>query len=101
MRDKADIALSVAFSRFESPSEGKKDPSLIARFKEWEKVEYHIKQNPLGGNGLAKLFTFYFPINNRSRHTIIIHNGYLCLIRTEYFSIAFFFFVFYTVKSVN
>lgn len=104
MRDKADIALSVAFSRFESTSEGRKDPSLIARFKEWEQVEYHIKQNPLGGNGLAKTFTFYFPINNRSRHTIIIHNGYLWLAyRTGIpLTLLFMFFLgFYTVKSAK
>ncbi len=104
MRDKADIALSVAFSRFESTSEGKKDPSLIARFKEWEKVEYHIKQNPLGGNGLAKLFTFYFPINNRSRHTIIIHNGYLWLAYRTGIPLTLlfmFFLIFYTWKSAK
>ncbi|MFA7627536.1 MAG: O-antigen ligase family protein, partial [Candidatus Kapaibacterium sp.] len=52
MKDKADIALSVAFERLESTSAGRKDVSLIARFKEWEKLTYHIKQNPLGGNGL-------------------------------------------------
>jgi O-antigen ligase len=102
MRDKADIALGVAFSRFESTSAGRKDPSLIARFKEWEKLEYHIKQNPLGGNGLAKDFTFHFPINSRARHTTTIHNGYLWLaFRTGIpLSLLFLFFVtFYTIMS--
>jgi len=102
MRDKADIALSVVFSRFESTSEGRQDPSLIARFREWEKVGYHIKQNPLGGNGLAKQFTFHFPINSRARHTIIIHNGYIWLAYRTGLPMALlfiFFTIFYTFKS--
>ncbi|MBX3043470.1 MAG: O-antigen ligase family protein [Candidatus Kapabacteria bacterium] len=102
MRDKADIALEVAFSRLESSSAGRKDPSLIARFKEWEKVEYHIRQNPLGGNGLTKTFSFHFPINSRARHTHIIHNGYYWLLyRTGIpMTLLFLFFLgFYTVKS--
>lgn len=104
MRDQADIALAVAFNRFESTSEGRKDPSLIARFKEWEKVEYYIKQNPLGGNGLAKTFTFHFPINSRARHTNIIHNGYFWLTYRVGIPMALlflFFLVFYTLKSVS
>jgi len=104
MRDKADIALSVAFSRFESTSEGKKDPSLIARFKEWEKVWQHIQENPFGGNGLAKEFTFYFPINSRSRHTTIIHNGYIWLAYRTGIPLALlfmFFIIFYTFKSAT
>lgn len=104
MRDQADIALAVAFSRFESTSEGRKDPSLIARFKEWEKVQYYIKQNPLGGNGLAKNFTFHFPINSRARHTNIIHNGYFWLTYRTGIPMALlflFFLVFYTIKSIS
>lgn len=102
MRDKADIALSVVFSRFESTSEGRKDASLIARFKEWEKVEYLVMQNPLGGNGLAKTFSFHFPINSRARHTHIIHNGYLWLAYRTGIPMALlflFFTLYYTYKS--
>lgn len=102
MRDQADIALKVVFNRFESTSAGRKDPSLIARFKEWEKVESLIKQNPLGGNGLAKPFTFHFPINSMARHTTIIHNGYYWVIYRAGIPLALlfmFFIVFYTIKS--
>ncbi|MFA5512903.1 MAG: O-antigen ligase family protein [Candidatus Kapaibacterium sp.] len=104
MKDKADIALSVAFERLESTSAGRKDVSLIARFKEWEKLTYHIKQNPLGGNGLTKVFTFHFPINSRARHTHIIHNGYIWLLyRTGIpMTLLFLFFLFYyTIKAIN
>ncbi len=104
MREQADVALKVAFSRFESTSAGKKDPSLIARFKEWERLEYLIKLNPLGGNGLAKSFTFHFPLNTRARHTTTIHNGYLWLaFRTGIpLSLLFLFFVtFYTIRSAK
>ncbi|GAB1371441.1 hypothetical protein MASR1M45_15030 [Candidatus Kapaibacterium sp.] len=79
MKGQAELVLGVAFTRFESTSEGKKDISLIARFAEWEELYGHIVDNPLGGNGLAKSFSFYFPINLRSRHTTTIHNGYLWL----------------------
>lgn len=76
-QDKADLMLSLIEKRFESTGQGTKDASVIARLDEYQKVWKGIKEYPIGGNGMGKEFDFWSFLENSTRRTRIIHNGYL------------------------
>jgi len=76
-QDKAEIVIKLIENRFMSTTKGTKDVSVQARFVEYDAVYREIEKYPLGGSGLAKKFTFYNFLEQRSTHTSFIHNGYL------------------------
>lgn len=78
-KERADVVIQVIENRFLSTSKGAKDLSLIARFKEYDAVISKIQEYPLHGNGFFKKFRFYDVLEQETKTTTIIHNGYLFL----------------------
>jgi O-antigen ligase len=102
-QDKAEIVYKAVSTRFTSSTQGKKDISVAQRLVEYEAVYKKIFENPLGGNGYAKKFTFYSKIDKMTLHSIYTHNGYLFFIYRYGIPLAFiyFFILFYHfVKSI-
>jgi O-antigen ligase len=101
-KDNLKIVFTYVEKRLKSSTKGKKDISLQSRLSEWRSVHQQMEYKWLAGNGLAKKFSFYNPITEITKHTSIIHNGYI------YFAyrtgipltlIYFFFFSYYFYKS--
>jgi len=104
MKENLFLYLQVVLERFTSSADGKRDMSVIARLAEWEQVIKLILENPLGGNGIGTLFSFYTPIELLTITTDIIHNGYLFILYRVGIPISMFFFLFniyYTIVSYD
>lgn len=103
-KDKAKIAMKVVENRLESSKQGSKDVSLQVRLVEYNALYKRIKENPLGGNGFFKKFTFYNIIDQVTARTITVHNGYLYLLYrlgiplTLTFLFVYFYFAFKSLK---
>lgn len=75
--DNAQMYFKIINKRLTSSTKGTKDVSFIARQIEYAAAFEKIKEYPLGGNGLAKSFKYYNPIEEVSNETRNIHNGYI------------------------
>ncbi len=76
-QDKSKLMISLIESRFESTGKGTSDVSVMARLVEYQKVWKGIAEYPMGGNGMGTEFDFWSFLENSTRRTRIIHNGYL------------------------
>ena len=76
---RADMFFTIIEKRFFSASKGIHDQSVQARLSESKSTLAKVEEYPIGGNGLAKKFTFYDPITMKTLHTYIMHNGYIFL----------------------
>lgn len=104
MRDNITLLYEASKTRLLSSTKVKDDISLRSRLIEWEHVLNLIYANPLGGNGLGKQFHFYEPIKMQTKHTSIIHNGYLFLPYRLGIPLSMFYFsflMFYVFKTIN
>jgi len=102
-QDNAKTFIKVVEKRLTSTSQVKDDPSARVRLDEWERVLFHIQEHPLGGNGLAKTFTFYNILDQHNLTKNIIHNGYLYFMYRVGIplSLLYFFFIgFYSLRSL-
>lgn len=103
-KEKAKIAMKVVENRLESSKQGTKDVSLQVRLVEYNSLYRKIQENPLGGNGFFKKFTFYNIIDQVTARTITVHNGYLYLFYrlgiplTITFLFVYFYFAFKALK---
>lgn len=100
--NRATAAFQLMENRLESSTKGRKDVSVVGRLAEYDVVLKRISEYPLGGNGLAKEFTFMFPVKRHTIHTLTTHNGYLFLFYRIGIPLSLFyiFFLFYfTIKS--
>lgn len=100
--DYADLFVTTITKRFQSTTQGKKDVSIQSRLTEYDVVFDKIAEHPLGGNGLAKEFTFLNPISKTTLTTANIHNGYFFFMYRAGIPMAlvyFTFFFYYLGKS--
>lgn len=79
-KDNMGIFFQYAQNRLSSSTKGTRDISLLSRLSEWESVFESMEYKWLAGNGFAKEFSFYNPISETTKHTSIIHNGYIYFI---------------------
>ncbi|MCO5251207.1 MAG: O-antigen ligase family protein [Candidatus Kapabacteria bacterium] len=104
MRDNVTLLYEASKNRLLSSTKVRDDISLRSRLIEWEQVLNLIYENPLGGNGLGKHFHYYEPIRMQTKHTSIIHNGYLFLPFRLGIPLSLFYFsflTFYVFKTIN
>ncbi len=102
LKDYTKIVFEVVGNRFTSVSKGKDDVSVNARFVEYTAAWKKIKEFPIGGNGLAKKFVHYEPIEEYTTNTFIIHNGYIYLTYRLGFPLTLFYFIpliYYIIKA--
>jgi hypothetical protein len=66
--------------KFETTTQGRADPSVEARLREYKVVLQEITESPLYGQGFRKKFSFYSNVSGYNWITSFIHNGYLNLI---------------------
>lgn len=76
-KDNMGIFFQYAKNRLSSSTKGVRDISLLSRLSEWKSVFESMEYKWLSGNGFAKEFSFYNPISETTKHTSIIHNGYI------------------------
>lgn len=101
-QDNMSIFFKYAEQRLTSSTKGKKDISLQSRLSEWRSVFHDLEYKWLSGNGFAKEFSFYNPISSTTKHTSIIHNGYIYFIYRMGIPLTLmylFFFSYYFYKS--
>ncbi len=104
MKDNTKLLLGVVEARFVSTSKGTKDVSVQARFAEYEATFVKIKENPLGGNGYFKSFSYIDPLTGYTLTAPINHNGYIYLVYRLGFPLAIvylLFFISYILKSIK
>lgn len=104
MKENTKLLLGVVEARFVSAGRGTQDISVQARFAEYEAAFVKMKENPLGGNGFFKSFSYLDPLTGFTLTAPRIHNGYLYLIYRVGFplTIAYLaFFLFYFIKSIK
>lgn len=102
-QDKAEVVFKAVTLRFTSSTQGKKDISVLQRLVEYQAVYKKISENPLGGNGFAKKFSFYSKIDTYTLHSYYTHNGYLFFIYRYGIPLAliyFFILFYYFTKSI-
>ena len=101
-RGRSAVAFKVIENRLESSTKGRKDVSVVSRLVEYDVVLKRISEYPLGGNGLAKEFSFMFPIKRHTVHTITTHNGFFFLFYRIGIPLSLFyifFLMYFTIKS--
>jgi O-antigen ligase len=91
--DKAEILIKVLEKRISSVSKGTKDISVQARLSESKVTTRLISENWLGGNGMAKKFSFYDPITEGTLRTKMIHNGYIYMAYRLGIPLSLFYFI--------
>ncbi len=104
MKDNTKLLLGVVEARFVSASKGTKDVSVQARFAEYEATFVKIRENPLGGNGYFKPFSYIDPLTGFTLTAPINHNGYIYLVYRLGFPLAIvylLFFISYILKSIR
>jgi len=104
MKDNTKLLLGVVEARFVSASKGTKDISIQARFAEYEATFVKIRENPLGGNGFFKSFSYLDPLTGYTLTAPINHNGYIYLTYRLGFPLAIvyiLFFLYYLFKSIK
>jgi len=104
MKDNTKLLLGVVEARFVSASKGTQDVSVQARFAEYEATFVKIRENPLGGNGYFKPFSYIDPLTGFTLTAPINHNGYIYLVYRLGFPLAIvylLFFISYIFKSIR
>jgi O-antigen ligase len=104
MKDNTKLLLGVVEARFVSASKGTKDVSVQARFAEYQATFVKIRENPLGGNGYFKSFSYIDPLTGYTLTAPINHNGYIYLVYRLGFPLAIvylLFFLSYIFKSIK
>ena len=66
-------------NKFSSSTQGRADPSVESRVREFSVVRQEIYESPIFGHGFKKHFSFYNNIESRTAVVFFIHNGYLYL----------------------
>lgn len=77
-----DIYLQLISKKFLSTTDGKKDVSVMSRVYEYEAVWKAIEENPISGNGLAKVYAHRNILSNppTTLRKTFTHNSFLQLI---------------------
>jgi O-antigen ligase len=90
----SELILGFFQKRLSSSQGYKKDISFLARIQEYEAVWEHIKEFPLGGNGISKEYSYYNLISQTNWHVTFVHNGYISLVYRFGFPMALIFYLF-------
>ena len=90
----SELILGFFQKRLSSSQGYKKDISFLARIQEYETVWEHIKEFPIGGNGINKEYSYYNLISQTNWHVNFVHNGYISLVYRFGFPMALIFYLF-------
>jgi O-antigen ligase len=96
-KDNLNIFIQYMEHRIKSSTKGRKDVSLLSRLAEWEAVFESLEYKWLSGNGLAKEFHFYNPINETTKRTTTIHNGYIYFVYRLGIPLTLMYLAFFTI----
>lgn len=78
-KDNIKYIFILAEEKLLSSTQGTRDISLYSRLMEWDKVVVDLVNNPLGGNGFGRKFSFFDPLSQQTTRTLFTHNAYLSI----------------------